>query len=163
MTKNESYVPLKSLEPALDHLCKFYPSILALSRDMGVSHDTPKNWVSRSVVSVNKKQADKILKLYEVYKDQEPDPETLENSTWAKRQKRAGLPDGGLYPGGKLRPLEVGKSYKIKSKDGRVNEGAMSGRVVQDLGRFYLVDCGNYKSTILKNDLCKDDFVIAKV
>ena len=157
-----SYVPLKSLEPALDHLCKFYPSILALSRDMGVSHDTPKNWVTRSVVSVNKKQADKILKLYEVYKDKNPDPETLENSTWAKRQKKAGSLYGVSH-GGKMRPLEVGKRYRVKTKDGRVNDEAMSGRVIQDLGRFYLVDCGNYKSTILKNDLCLKNYKIVKL
>lgn len=163
MAKDDTRVPLKSLEPALEHISKFFPSRSAIARAMGVNVETPKNWILRSVESVSKGHADKLLKLYEVYKDQEPDPKTLKKSVYTKQQKKTGFMDGSRYPGGKLRPLEVGKRYRVKTKDGRVNDETVSGRVIQDLGRFYLVDCGNYKSTILKNDLCLKNYKIVKL
>lgn len=160
MTKNKTFVSLDTITPALVHISKFYSNTHKMAAAIGVDQVCPIRWLNGEVDRVSTKRADKVLELYEVYKDQEPDPEDLVKSVWFRRAKTKAM---AKTPGGKLRPLEVGKSYKIKSKDGRVNDQPISGRVVQDLGRFYLVDCGNYKSTILKNDLCKIDFDIEKV
>lgn len=155
----EDYTPLKPLLPALEQISKFYTNTHKMAEAIKVDRGCPGKWLDGDVEAITIQQADKILKLYEVYKDQ-PDPEDLVKSVWFRRSKTKAM---AKTPGGKLRPLEVGKRYRVKTKDGRVNEGAMSGRVIQDLGRFYLVDCGKYKSTILKNDLCLKNYKIVKL
>lgn len=58
--------------------------------------------------------------------------------------------------------IKVGRRYKFgpNKQKKRVIE---TGRVVGEYGYYYLVDCGKYRTTILKNSLKAGDYMIREV
>lgn len=67
----------------------------------------------------------------------------------------------------KEKKLYIGCTYKFDEfksyKSLNTNVKKLEGKVIKEYRNFYLVDCGNFKTTILKNDLYGKGFSIERI
>lgn len=64
----------------------------------------------------------------------------------------------------KMKPLTYGKTYKIYHKDKKGKKLLEEyGTVIGEYEHYYLIDCGRYKSTVLKNVLIEKYTVVEEV
>lgn len=139
---------------------KFYPSLEVMGKAIGVSASRLSNWRRGENSSVSKSRWDRVQAIYEKVKDKEPSPEVLAKSLWMKDQRRM---EEGIKSGAVLTPLEIGKSYVVQEESNCRYGHVVKGRVLKDLGRFYLLDCGGYKETVSKNTLMTDACRVKKL
>lgn len=156
----EIYMSMDRIWPALDHLYKFYPSLRALGRAIGIPGSNISNWRRKDISMVRRSTGDKVLALYKDLRDKEPTPEVLAKSIWTQDQKRL---EEVLRPGAVLTSLEIGKSYVVREESDPRYGHVVKGRVLKDLGRFYLLDCGGYKETVSKQTLMTDACKVKKL